>query len=309
MNTHVMRRGFITIPILIVFAVGALALGGTGFAAYKLGQTSNANKVEITAADVIQAEASKDQNKSVDTSDSQKNPEVNSNGVGEIETLRQEIATLQNKVSNQQKVATPKVAEVTIKQETAANASQNIVALPNGAVVEMGANGEIVRYIKQPDVSPVQTSAGSTTTPQSATTTEVAPKITISNVRVTTGISTARLEWSTSKPTKSKVFISSPSMLEKAFESDSGLSTKHYVDLVGFDIKSDVTYSYDIEAIDSVGTDYTKKSGTFALLPRPYAELLPAIKTRAVYNDTLTCSQLFNIPYEYLICVDYRAGL
>lgn len=297
-TTYIKQRGFIAIPILIAIAIGVFALVGTGFAAYKLGQTSSVKETPTTADAVDQDTAISAQ------TDVQESADNTKNDFSEIDTLKQQVATLQHQVSTQKSTA-QKTAEVITKTEATATTSQNnIVSLPNGAVVEMGANGEIIRYITQP----VQAQT-STPSIQETSAVDTTPKIEISNVRVTTGITTARLEWTTSKPTTSKVFISSASMLEKAFASESGLSTKHYVDLIGFNIRNDVTYSYDMEAIDSTGNDFVKKSGTFKLLPKPYAELAPAVKSTADFNPKQSCSALFGIPYEYLICVDYRAGI
>ncbi len=88
-------------------------------------------------------------------------------------------------------------------------------------------------------------------------------EIQISNVNVTVGISSARIEWSTNIPTESKIFLSGGELSSKVYNSDSGLSTRHSITTSG--LKANTTYSYEIETI-SGGIDVVKKQGSFETL-------------------------------------------
>ena len=116
------------------------------------------------------------------------------------------------------------------------------VTLPNGSIVEMDATGNIIRTIV---AAPTQAQATG--------------GVQISSVNVTPTITTARIEWQTDKPTKSKLFLSGGGLSSKVYNSESGLSTRHSVSVTG--LKGATSYSYEIEAIAN-GNAY-KNTGNF----------------------------------------------
>lgn len=170
-----------------------------------------------------------------------------------IDSLKKQVADLTQKVS-QPKVETPKTS---------------VITLPNGAVVEMDANGNIIRTITAP---PQQTYTTPTPTVQSQTSATVQ----ISSVNITPAITSAKIEWQTDKPTESKIFLSGGGLSSKLYKSESGLSTRHSVSISG--LVGDTNYTYEMEAI--AGETFAKKNGGFRTevpLPVPKFVGLPAI--------------------------------
>src|SRR3989344_117028 len=78
-------------------------------------------------------------------------------------------------------------------------------------------------------------------------------------------LNSARIEWQTNIPTNSKVFLSGGSFSSKVYNSESGLSTRHVVNIAG--LGGGTTYSYEIEAITS--DQVTKNQGSFSTKPLP----------------------------------------
>lgn len=79
-------------------------------------------------------------------------------------------------------------------------------------------------------------------------------------------ITSVRIEWETNKPTQAKVFLSQSGSLLKVVSSNSGASTRHFVDISN--LSGDAEYQYEIEVInDGV---VAKKDGSFkTLMPPP----------------------------------------
>src|SRR3989344_1268721 len=82
----------------------------------------------------------------------------------------------------------------------------------------------------------------------------------IEKVDVTPDKSSAKIQWQTSKPAESKVFISGGSLSQKMFLSESGLSSNHTVNVIS--LSPTTNYSYEITAINEFG--FVRKSGAFA---------------------------------------------
>jgi len=123
--------------------------------------------------------------------------------------------------------------------------------LPNGAVVEVDANGNIVRTIKE---APQTTYTSPEIMIQSQTSATQ-----ILSVNVTPTITSAKIEWQTDKPTESKVFLSGGGFSSKVYNSESGFSTRHSASFDGLSASTD--YSYEIEAITRGVA--VKKNGVF----------------------------------------------
>jgi len=130
------------------------------------------------------------------------------------------------------------------------------VTLPNDAIVEMDASGNIIRTIKE---APQQVY----TAPVPITQSQTSTAIQIFSVNVTPTITSAKIEWSTNIPTDSKVFFwdINNNTNVMIIPSKSGNSTLHFVNLVG--LKQGLHYSYTIEAIADVQVQ--KLNGTLRI--------------------------------------------
>ncbi|MEX2437427.1 MAG: DUF5667 domain-containing protein [Candidatus Paceibacterota bacterium] len=213
---------------------------------------------------------------------------------GEVEQLKQELAELKAKDEEREKTiedlkkqqssetVSPKkqdtpsaISDISPTQKTATPEIQTPtkttkeVTLPNGAIIEMDENGNIIRTIKE---APQQTYSPATPTNQ----TKPDASVQISSINVTPTITTAKIEWETDKPTESKIFLSSGELSSKVYNSESGLSTRHSVSVNG--LKGATSYTYEIEAIAN-GNAY-KKTGNFLTETPPPPEF--SIKKEAV---------------------------
>lgn len=172
-----------------------------------------------------------------------------------IDKLKSKIESLKKKVSE----PSQKETKTESKKEESKN---SIVNLPSGAVVEMDANGNVIRTIT---ATPQQTYTAPAPTTQTQTTTTVQ----ISSVNITPTITSAKIEWQTDKPTESKIFLSGGGLSSKVYNSESGLSTRHSVSIDG--LSSNTEYSYEIEAI--FGSIVGKTSGKFRTKERVVSSL------------------------------------
>jgi hypothetical protein len=122
-----------------------------------------------------------------------------------------------------------------------------VINLPNGAVVEVDASGNILRYIKDvPQVQPpVQADPQ-----QTQTSTHQNTSLSISLGTVTTNTASVRIRWNTNIPSDSKIFLTLDNGSIQVVPSASGYSTQHFVDMSN--LKSNTQYSYTIEAINSL---------------------------------------------------------
>ena len=165
----------------------------------------------------------------------------------EIEELKKDIEKLEKEIKQSETKET--------KTETGGN---NTVTLPNGSVVEMDRSGNIVRTIKEIPINseiPVKQSSG----------------VFISDFKVISSpsfsernISSVRVEWKTSIPTESKLFLTNSDGAVQIYKSQTGLSTNHFTNFGSFE---SVTYLYEIEVIGK--DDFAKKSGKFTVQARP----------------------------------------
>ena len=166
----------------------------------------------------------------------------------EIEELKQEVKRTrlqESKAEEKQAVSETKEDEI------------KIITLPSGAVIEVDKNGNITKTLKE---APQQIYTSPKTTTQNQMTKTGTEEVKITSVNIVPNITSAKIEWETNKPTEAKVFLSGGNLSSKVYQSESGLSTRHFVS-VG-DLKGGIIYSYEIEAIAN-GKAY-KKTGDFS---------------------------------------------
>ncbi|MBT3643127.1 hypothetical protein HN532_04095 [archaeon] len=171
----------------------------------------------------------------------------------EIEKLQKEVEKLKQQ-SKSQKLETEDKEEVSETEKD----ELKIVTFPNGAIVEIDKNGNIIKTIKEASTVTSQTPDQPVSTTQSQDTAEIQ----ISNVNTTVNISSVRIEWGTNIPTDSKLFLIDPDNTRGVYTSLSGLSTSHFVNIALPEGLS-LTYTYEIEAIDS-DNNVKKLSGSFS---------------------------------------------
>ena len=210
--------------------------------------------------------------------------ESNDPQTDEVEKLKKEVETLKEK----QKVILPTPKPPTpitqnSQEQKKLEEKPKTITLPNGAIVEMDVNGNIVRTVKE---APQQTYTAPVPTTQSQT----AVTVQISLVNITPTISSARVEWQTDKPTESKIFLSGGGLSSKVYKSESGLSTRHLTTIIG--LSEETSYSYEIEAIAG-GIDVAKKLGSFETLSSPKDRTSPIILT----GPTLTHTDEFRLTF------------
>ena len=159
----------------------------------------------------------------------------------EIEELKKDIEKLEKEVRQ------PETKET----KTEAVGSK-IVTLPNGSVVEMDKNGNILRYIveSQPLLS--------TATPTNF--------LEITSVYVSPGEHSVKIEWHTNVPTDSKIFFTEMGSSIRVIASKSGNSTRHLADITNLSLATQ--YKYEIEAI--AGLEVKRITGDFQTLPQTF---------------------------------------
>src|SRR3989344_5888068 len=232
-----MQRGFIQIPFLIAIIVAAI-LGGGAYVAYEVAkppQNTPQQETTVESQATTTADASATANAEV-----KKDEPTKDNNDSLISSLKKQVSDLTQKV-NQPKVETPKTS---------------VVTLPSGAVVEMDANGNVIRTIT---AAPQQTYIAPAYTPPSNPTNSSSNSA--SNVKITLGTqavdkTSAQIEWTTSEPTESKLYLSGGGVSSEQHASKNGYTTKHIV--IMENLKPMTDYSFQITATGNGGfADYT----------------------------------------------------
>ncbi len=171
----------------------------------------------------------------------------------EIDKLKKEVEELKNETKKPEQKTEEKEDVSKIEKD-----ESKIVTLPNGAIVEMDKNGNIIRTIKeaiqQLYVPPVINTEPTAT---SSLATEIHEIISVS---IFSTFDTMTFEWETNKVSKSKVFISGGDLSSKVYGSQSGLSTRHIANVSN--LNGDTNYSYEIESI--IGEEVVKEQGTYS---------------------------------------------
>jgi len=170
----------------------------------------------------------------------------------EVEKLKKEVEALKKQGVIQSAPKQPTTITQNLQVEKKSEEKPKTVTLPNGAIVEMDASGNIIRTIKE---APQQVY----TAPLPITQSQTSTAIQIFSVNITPTITSAKIEWQTDKPTESKVFLSGGGLSSKVYNSESGLSTRHSASIDGLSANTD--YSYEIEAVTQGVA--VKKNGVF----------------------------------------------
>ena len=204
----------------------------------------------------------------------QKSEEVKKNDQSkEIEKLKKEMEVLKQKQPQikiiEKTTEKPIIAEKKESSSSQTKQNENIVTLPNGAVVEMDANGNISRTIKE---APQQIYI--------APVINIPTVLSISAKGIKITLSSAHVEWNTNIPTDSKLFLTQPDGSTKIIISASGNSTIHFVDIT---LVSGTSYTYTIEAIS--GTQSKKIDGSFVTQQQTFTA--ESVKSPTNTNDTV----------------------
>ncbi len=228
---------FHSIIAKIAVGISSVALFFSGAAATLPLAPQNAtssSQVEIVATSSATAATTK----KTETSGKQETPKENNDSL--ISSLKKQVFDLTQKVS-QPKVETPK---------------SSVVTLPSGAVVEMDASGNVIRTIT---AAPQQTYTAPAYTPPSNPTNSSSNSV--SKVKIVLGTqvidkTSAQIEWTTSEPTESKLYLSGGGVSSEQHASKNGYTTKHIVVLEN--LKPMTDYSFQITATGNGGfADYT----------------------------------------------------
>lgn len=229
--------------------------------------TSSAQVEIVTSAPATRAVANKSE-----MSTKQDTPKNNKDSV--ISLLKKQVADLTQKANqpSQQKVEAPKTS---------------VITLPSGAVVEMDANGNIVRTIT---AAPQQTYAVPIYTPpappnsQSQNTT-VQTNLNVSGVVVTPATDKISFEWNTNLPSEGKVFLSGPGyQTPTVVPSNSGVSTHHVLTITGLSPVSD--YSYTVESI--AGDKSAKATGSLKTQSKARMDIVVMAGDPCIVSSTPT---------------------
>ena len=230
--------------------------------------------------------------------------ETNDQQADEVEKLKKEVEALKKQNTTQPAPKQPTPITQNLQVEKKSEEKPKTVTLPNDAIVEMDASGNIIRTIKE---APQQTYIAPAPTTQTQTTGELAnTTVQIINVNITTAKTSVKIEWETSKPTESKIFIFGGNLSPNVFKSESGFSTRHTVVVDRLSMVNNTVYSYEIEAIEAIASKFAKKTGTFKMLSRPYLDILGDIKIRINLNSQLSCYELGFTSDEILVCLNYK---
>lgn len=171
------------------------------------------------------------------------------------------------------------------KKENNTNEStkeKNIITFPNGAVVKLDNDGNIVEWIKEPPKKGEEKEENSN-------------QIKISSVKTTSTETSAEIEWETNKPSESKIYISGGDFNSKLFISQSGFDSNHKISLEK--LSPSVNYSYRITAVNEDG--FSSKLGEIETLDRFLLEV----------NSSKTPIEDDGIDYAYIyVTAKYTDG-
>ncbi len=233
-----MQKGFIQIPILIGIVVVAI-LGGGALVVYEAKKPpQNAIQKEVVGETEVKATTSAEISASSKAEQKTESKADKENAL--LESLKTQVADLAQKIGVP-KIETPKTS---------------VMTLPSGAVVEMDANGNIIRTITEaPQSNTFQANTGATET----------LSLSLEEVKVIPSSPccaySVYISWSTNLPATSKVFLTKrPSGATNKNVSSAKLSTTGSVNFSNLTEKAG--YSYTIEVI--AGTQVQKITGAFS---------------------------------------------
>ena len=326
-----MQRGFIQIPVLVTIFLGVVAFGGTSFFSYEMGKKTGLDTKErlsysnenwsmgtstelagviVGTTEETEGGADAEPKKAEAPKQVEKKPVVVEKKAPQedstlLSTLQKQIDSLKSSIAESKPAAsqTASAAEATATTTDATSTAlgPNQIRLPNGSIVQIDANGNIVQHISGPSA---ESTADTTTTAST-----ISGELTIAEPQLKMGLLQATLTWETDKESKSKITITGGGFTSKEFPSMVDLGKAHSIEVVGFEIKENPTYTYEIEAKKNDGSGITKRSGTFKLLSRSYDDIVSAyVETPADINRDRSCKELFFIAERFLVCTVYRAS-
>ena len=172
-----------------------------------------------------------------------------------IEKLKKEVEALKQKQSQfkiiEKTTEKPIIAEKKESSSSQTKQNENIVTLPNGAVVEMDAKGKVARIIKEALQPAVHTYAPPSSSNSTNSSTSSAQKVSITLGSQTIYTTSAKIEWTTNEPTESKLYLSGGGISSKLFISETGYSTNHFSTINQLTPITD--YSFKITVIGNAG--------------------------------------------------------
>ncbi len=169
-------------------------------------------------------------------------------------------------------------AKAEINDSTSASNQQLIVLLKQLIVLLTQQVEELQKQliVQQQAVESLKIS----TTQATSSIQQISNKLEIISVNITLGRDSVKIEWQTTQPAESKVFIYKNNLSSKVFGSDQ-FSTIHSVNIMDLGSDTNTNYLYDITALNEAG--FSKKSGSFSALPHFVAEIFSDKDT--VIND------------------------
>lgn len=233
-----MKKGFIQIPILIIIFIGTAVVGSAGYITYEVVKqpeiTTYTSQKEVNVkidGQVIETEIEvKTSNPAVEDVALEENKLVVVKEVlyNNSELIPQQPIGFENEISTTTIANTTNIVSEEIYKFSSTTNEENISQ----------DEAEIQIIVVEPQIIEL-------------------PVINSSNVITT--LTTANIEWYTDKPTSAKLFLSG-SDLSKVYNSESGISTRHLVNISG--LNSGTSYSYEFEVI--ADNQVTKKQGSFS---------------------------------------------
>ncbi len=173
----------------------------------------------------------------------------------------QVISSTTEQVASSTEIKTPKPVESNASNSIIDSLKKQVENLTKKVVEQVTKPAEtavVTLPVNQPSTS-VATSSQPTITTDTQPSTQTTGAV-ITSVTITATLTSATIEWSTDKPSDSKVFVAGGGISTSVHQSESGISTHHLVHVTGLSGSTD--YAYDIEAI--ANQQVTRKQGTFS---------------------------------------------
>lgn len=192
-----------------------------------------------------------------------------------VEQLKKKIEELTNQAvkKEQSNLITVKPTQPQVSQPQLVQPSQSKSVPPRPENSdEWTFNRDTWAWEKHPSVPPVASIISLPNLIQQTTQNQIT-NLQIISVQVKTDVYSAIIEWKTSQPAESKIFISTDNFITKVVSSESGLSSRHIANITG--LLPDKNYSFEIEAI--ISNVSVKKSGEFRTLPLPLSSSLSSL--------------------------------
>ncbi|MBI5151848.1 MAG: fibronectin type III domain-containing protein [Candidatus Pacebacteria bacterium] len=250
------NKGFIQIPLLLLILAGIAVVGGGSYFVAREIKKSPANHNQQTASVA-----------SVFTDEQQVLNGENTPTPQQTETANQESEIQSQTKTTSTGNSSAKTTNTSAQKQTAQQQQQSQPAQNQVSNTQQTAP-------TQPSQSAPTTPTPTQTTQQpsqpSQNQTQPTVKVSISLTSQDIGETTARIEWTTSEPTESKLYLSGGGITSQQYASQNGYTTKHIVTLSNLQPTTD--YSFQITATGNGGfADYT--GGFKTKTPSPTLQL------------------------------------